>query len=508
MSDAAKPSAPAPAMDIVSRWLTFNGGDAAHGGAGAKVALLHSKAGTVTAVNEDKQSKPTGGFSAQMARVIISVTPDGSTESVDDTVVVKYFADTTHNTPLGLAREAIFYNTMWNLKHPLSAANPVSAEELKSAGEVLRPLIAHVYWADGDMVTGRKDLVMEDLGKKDAHGKQLTASVSALFGAWSPVNWGKDISNDVALVKPGAEWTVEDEGRLMVDIAVAAAKLHTAFPGCWHHPAAVAKEADNVVPAFFNCSWLSGRWFTNALGADTGAHKQQWAGGLAFARGNWEKFIASEKCILKTADVVVDESKKGTAVYLDPLVMELMTESLKATTWEHYVEDMKYRSWSLIHGDFHPGNMMLRLGSGGVEANGDNQSERVVLLDWEAFGFGTGPQEIAQAMISHSHPARRRQYEDRVLRAYYDTISSRNGDVQEFQRAYPYEKYVDDYCYAGIGRWLWLLGVTTMLCPPAMVQYFQDQISAFVSDHHIRTKSEPTADGTTTPNQRPPLLRP
>ena len=57
-------------------------------------------------------------------------------------------------------------------------------------------------------------------------------------------------------------------------------------------------------------------------------------------------------------------------------------------------------------------------GEGKGEGEGEGLGE-VLLMDWEMVGFGWGPQECGQFMISHVEPGKRREIERRVFEESY-----------------------------------------------------------------------------------------
>ena len=56
---------------------------------------------------------------------------------------------------------------------------------------------------------------------------------------------------------------------------------------------------------------------------------------------------------------------------------------------------------------------------------------RLILLDWENVGVGSGPQEIAQFLISHMDPGLRATVESEVGQEYYGSLISRNPQIAE-----------------------------------------------------------------------------
>jgi hypothetical protein len=102
-------------------------------------------------------------------------------------------------------------------------------------------------------------------------------------------------------------------------------------------------------------------------------------------------------------------------------------------------------------------------------------------VDFEMVGLGSGPQDIAQYLISHMSPDKRRECEHRLVRDYYFHLTG--GDLHP--RDYSLEQCWADYRHGGAERWVWLLLLLTTMCPDSMVQYFHDQLMAFTADHCI-----------------------
>jgi hypothetical protein len=156
----------------------------------------------------------------------------------------------------------------------------------------------------------------------------------------------------------------------------------------------------------------------------------------------------------------------------DPLLVKCMDSSFYKVSWPAFQQRLKRQKWTLAHSDFHPANMMW---------NGDH----VVLLDFEVVGIGSGPQDLSQFLISHMAPEQRRGCEERLVREYYRVLTSSGVDAAQ----YPWDECWADYVSGGSERWVWLLGLLTGMCPANMVQYWHDQLLAFIQDHQITPAS-------------------
>ena len=140
---------------------------------------------------------------------------------------------------------------------------------------------------------------------------------------------------------------------------------------------------------------------------------------------------------------------------------------------------------TLVHGDFHPGNFMIRK---------DKTKVDVVMLDFEAVGAGwSGPAECAQLLISHMAPETRRECEDRLLQGYHTKLVSLLGSRGEDHQleGFTMEKCKEDYVRFGAARWIWLVAVMAGLpgMPGAMMQVFNNQLVAFMKDHSVTAEN-------------------
>eukprot|EP01006_Ploeotia_vitrea_P020959 TRINITY_DN53285_c0_g1_i1.p1 TRINITY_DN53285_c0_g1~~TRINITY_DN53285_c0_g1_i1.p1 ORF type:complete len:133 (+),score=5.52 TRINITY_DN53285_c0_g1_i1:92-490(+) len=106
----------------------------------------------------------------------------------------------------------------------------------------------------------------------------------------------------------------------------------------------------------------------------------------------------------------------------------------------------------------------------------------VHVSDWPEVGFQSFPgTELGQMAISDIQPELRRQHEKSWLEAYLAELN---------QPEYTYEMLLEDYRTGGIEKWLSMLSfICGFGCPPVMVQFFHDQLEAFVLDHRAERKA-------------------
>ena len=367
---------------------------------------------------------------------------------------------------MGLAREALFYSTF--------------APALRAEGVSL----PDVHYAHGDMATGSKLLLLEDLKSAVQSGYY--------FGPGSPHNWGKDLAALTATSSGEPPISAVDLTAHAFRIAAAMHANH------WMNP----KLMHDDTYAFLRAS----EWFR-------GSGQESFMAAQAQAQKSWEGIRAKISSADESAGSDKAEVVEVGGVRWSRRMIALLDASFGKISWEGFQARIKSHAWTLTHSDFHPGNMMWQ-----APAVAGTQG-RLVLLDWEVVGFGSGPQDCAQYVISHMNPQLRRDNEQRLVREYYTRLTAgakaANPDASASASAsasdsgagagadtgadaakpglslseYTFEQCFADYVSGGTERWVWFLGLLGTMCPPPMVQYFHDQLLAFVTDHGVTAET-------------------
>lgn len=357
-----------------------------------------------------------GGLSGAFRRILVSW-PDSDKPLQRFIFKLAPEATLERNKNLGNAREAIFY------------------EKLADSFRKANIPTARVIYTEGNMDTGVRSLVMDDLGV-------IGIQSGHLFGKGTPLNWQVDIAASVARL-PTPRTAFEVAARSFVE----AAKMHRLF---W--------QDESVL----NIPWLRGSDWVRGEG------KESWETAQKTAVDYW-----------KTTREKIDN---GTCkVNWDSNLLECIEQALKNIDWDAYQEGLKSRPWTLVHGDFHPGNIMW------IFADEEKEEDYPLMLDWEMVGLGSGPQEIAQYLISHMPPADRKRDEDALLHIYYNALvdPANAGNASLTAESYSYEDCKKQFAEGGAQRWIWFLPLLSSMCPDMMTQYFQDQVSAFLVDHDL-----------------------
>ena len=377
-----------------------------------------------------------GGFSGVLTRLQLAFC-DGCSRTL---VVKTHSAGRQINAAaMGLAREALVYA---ELGPRLRAAVPGG--------------LPMCLFAAGDMVTGEKFILLEDLA--DSPTRRCVDS-GLCFGPDSPMNWTRkaDVEAAEAIASP------EDVARSAFTLA---ARWHAAF---WQDTATVQQ-----------CPWLRG------AARLSGEGRKAWEVMQAEAGAYW---AATEK----------GEGPNGSSLAnWDPTLVACIRASLAKVSWSDATAALAASPWTIVHGDFHPGNgILVYEASGGVtvpSSSSDGSSEggavsmrallsplRSVFVDFENVGIGSGPAELGQYMISHMAPGVRRGCEQRLVREYYDTLIASGVDPADM----PWGACWAEYAAGGIAKWVWMFALLTGLCPPPMLAFWADQLSAFITDHGI-----------------------
>lgn len=195
-----------------------------------------------------------------------------------------------------------------------------------------------------------------------------------------------------------------------------------------------------------------------------------------------ESFLASQQMIQdgwRSAKIKHDKGENDVAEMKQEFI-EVMDASVgQALDFDAFVSKWSGAGaegdlpFTLVHGDFHPGNLLVpasSVGTGRVE---------LVLVDWEAVGVGSGPQDIGQYLISHTDAAEAVDMLGRIASLYRETlVDTVAGTNPSLVGSVPSaESTRREMIYGGLERWVWLFAVMCgMPIPSNYMQYFHDQM--------------------------------
>ena len=381
----------------------------------ALLASVLPEASSITSVTTEVVS---GGLACELNRLHIAYVPQATSSSSTSAKVTLYAKTNKRGevaekqaTSLGTAREALLYS---RFAPRLQSVLPVGS-------------LPNVRFSVGDFSNGRKLILLDEIPEATDSG--------LVFGMGSPLNWSR--AEKVAAAASLA--TPEEAAASAFSLA---ARMHALF---WND--------DTLLPF----EWLNG---TSARGGGKGlvAGEADFWTSQHHVRDAWKQFLNGEG--------------PAVGVEFDPRLVEAINASLEKTSWTDYIAGVNGGPFTLCHGDFHPGNIVIAR----------RDALHSTLLDFEAIGVGSGPQDLAQYLISHMAPVARRECEHRLLETYHAEL------VSQGVSDYTFETCWSDYVAGGVGRWVWLLCVIVQMAPAPMCKYFGDQLLAFMLDHDV-TKS-------------------
>lgn len=326
-------------------------------------------------------------------------------------------------------------NTLQMSKEMGLAREPLFYNNFSSVLREQKVLSPVAVAAEGNMETGSFRILMEDLSG-------CAVQSGYFFGPGSPHNWGKDLA---ALTSVAGSTTTLRE--VAMDCYVQMARMHRFY---WK------KES------LFQHDWLRGRdYFLN-----TG--KSVWEGEHARTNKAWET------CKSQIADGT-------TKITWNNHLIACIDASIAKLDWDLFLKERREGPWTLVHGDMHPANIMWNYEEISTVSGEKGTS---TFVDWQVVGIGSGPQDMAQYIISHTSPADRRLIERELVLAYHQELTN-GSSLPEDLKNYTFEQCWADYVKGGTQRWVWLFCLITSICPVVVSQFFHDQLAAFLEDHNV-----------------------
>jgi hypothetical protein len=332
---------------------------------------------------------------------------------------------------LGLAREGLFY------KHLASQL----ATDKKSG-------IPTIYYAEGDMESGQKCIIMEHLAKEG------WVDSGIFFGPGNPNNWNRNLPDMLAACTGPSSPPPPSSEEVALATFRAIAHTHAAY---WKNESLLSSQY----------SWLRGHDWLQGKGRDT------WEASQHMIRSIWEKCYESRSKKSST-----EESNSGMSdIEWNPIVREAVNKAVQGISWEAQCQRLQVKGhWTLVHGDFWPGNVMWKIKCRDADDN------NLRLLDWEMVGLGSGPQDLGQYVLSNFDPTERRACERRLIQSYYKELQEAGFTDVSWNYCWR------EYSVGGLERWLWFLVWFLGQEMFDWAQFFHNQIAEFMQDHALSAK--------------------
>lgn len=254
-----------------------------------------------------------------------------------------------------------------------------------------------------------------------------------LFGNGNPNNWKRNLPEIAA--KAGSPPPSSRQVALVTFREIA--KIHATY---W-------RQGDLLTP---DKAWLRGQEWLQGKG------RESWEASQKLVQNFWKSYLETE------ADKPI--------IKWDSNVRSTVEKAVKGISWDAQMKRLHTEGhWTLVHGDFWPGNVMWMT----------KEADAIRLLDWEMVGLGSGPQDLGQYVISNMDPVERKQCERELVEAYFE----------ELKKCRPVD-CTWDYCWneykvGGLERWLWFLVYFVGSGIGEWGQYFHNQMKDFMADHEL-----------------------
>jgi len=381
----------------------------------------------------------------------VATTNSGRTKSRVQEFILKAVAKDRLGTSLqhGLTREVELYKRV--MADGNSGHSDKNVEGVDSI--FLQSVAPTVIACEADMTTGAKRVVLQDLSK------EMFESGAVIGKKHTPLNFNKDVDAILQSRYPCSNPPPQEE--MVVEAFLVAARLHKAH---WNQK------------KLLQHAWLrNADIYQAALGTnETNSPPSRFEQTMQYLRHEWTHNIRPSMILQDNGDLI--DSDDGGLCFSKRVVELLdMATSHERVQWKYHRSKMAKGNFTMIHGDFHPGNLMI-----------STETNTITLLDFEMVGVGMGPQDCAQLVMSHLPPDCFGHAAEVALSAYYRELTSGSNGVDA--ATYTFDQCLGEYTDEGLGKWLWFLIILKNVMPPPMISYFAAQVDAFAT-HHERDAS-------------------
>lgn len=352
---------------------------------------------------------------------------------------------------LGLQREGAFYET-------IGPWIQVRLDMIPTTSQSVHTFIPKALYAEHSDITGQKAIVLEYYDNATEAGRYFPHSV---------------------VTKNAMEY----DGKINAKtITLEATRMAASFHGTFYLSPALL-SSDLITPHLRMANWIQGKDKESFI-----ASQSEVAGRWKRCKARWEKgsYYGGEVKLEKEFVDVMDKSCDE-ALDFDKFVSKWSVEKDGDGTAKQSTID-----WSLVHGDFHPGNMLCL-------NNSSTNKPQLILIDWEVVGVGSGPQDIGQFLISHLEPSEAYDMIDEVTAVYrkslLETLEAVNSkdNTNTAPTVVPTVKQMKhEIIFGGIERWVWLFGYMCDLeesMPSLYMQYFHDQMHGWIVRNGVNAEN-------------------
>eukprot|EP00189_Rhodosorus_marinus_P003457 CAMPEP_0113973248 /NCGR_PEP_ID=MMETSP0011_2-20120614/14177_1 /TAXON_ID=101924 /ORGANISM="Rhodosorus marinus" /LENGTH=352 /DNA_ID=CAMNT_0000990815 /DNA_START=496 /DNA_END=1551 /DNA_ORIENTATION=- /assembly_acc=CAM_ASM_000156 len=199
--------------------------------------------------------------------------------------------------------------------------------------------------------------------------------------------------------------------------------------------------------------------------------EQKWLKGSEWhvdsGRMSWVSSIRSAKRSLAAAKqrLLSDPELK-----ISKKLISILERSLDVSSWELLIRHLKdpKTPFTLCHGDLHAKNLLLT-----------KAGDQVLHVDWAEVCVWEPGVDLAQMLISDVKPSVFREHSEALVTHYWERLISKAGLTE---KDYPFEGCWESFCSGGVGKWLWVFAIMAGIpkLPAPLLQYFHDQLLAFI----------------------------
>lgn len=406
------------------------------------------------------------GLSGEMSILTITLDHDnGGKEEASSTI--KFILKRTRPTDegkatsqrLGLHREATFYKTIAPWLEERLDKIPSSSNTTK------RSFIPKTYFAESDSTTGQKAIVLKYYENATEAGESYPHSIHNL----------------------GRELTViesDDNCNSARAVTLEATRMAAFLHGAFYKDTSLLLDNPTISSHLRMADWIQGKGRESFL-----LSQQEVCDRWKCAKEKWScESISSSKqegeVVMEKKFVDIMDVSCAKALHFDSFVAKW------SDTPDGSVESSKI-GWSLVHGDYHPGNILCLNNASDGKKELSMQHPNLILLDWEVVGVGSGPQDIGQYLISHLETEEAHGMLDEITCTYRQTLvetidATANATLRTSEEVPSSVDLKREIIHGGLERWIWLFGyMCGMEIPAIYMQFFHDQVYGWIVANNI-----------------------
>ncbi|KAL3791340.1 hypothetical protein HJC23_006069 [Cyclotella cryptica] len=396
-----------------------------------------------------------------------------------------------YSKKLGLYREGVFYSTVGPWIQQRLDMVPASCEFEAHHGDAQHhhSFIPQALFAASDAETGQKAIVLDFYSNATEAGVHFPHSVHNVIREMDQAqNSNPDNYSTNEKPKHNSKSPTPSAKEKRLSITLEATRIAASLHGSFYRDNSIFTN-ESVAQSLRMADWIQGEGKESFLESQKeivdrwSTAKERWTTGEFF----------DGKVKLSKEFVEVMDASCALALDFDSFVSKW---NLKNSTNDVAESDGDNNeiAWCLVHGDYHPGNMLCL-----DESNSNSltlNQPKLILLDWEVVGVGSGPQDIGQFLISHTETQEAFNMLDEVVIVYrqslISTLDAVNRGRGRRQAVPSLEAIKREMVYGGIERWVWLFGYMAgweESIPWLYMQYFHDQMQGWIVVNGVTPES-------------------